>query len=170
MATSYHRVRLMEATKSRLRASTPADWSTWPIAWPSWPWAWEVACRQLDGVDEGSLALARSWKQVEKPPTTWSAAGAGRWAAWSWPRRRGTTTAIVGWAWLDSTPEKNTRLSSRPLTNARSPNRLSTTSGELSLRVLRRSYSANIQNTGTDAAMSRNVQAGQPRSRPSTSG
>src|SRR6266705_5781746 len=116
MATSYHRVRLMEATKSRLRASTPADWSTWPIAWPSWPWAWpwEVACRQLDGVDEGSLALARSWKQVEKPPTTWSAAGAGRWAAWSWPRRRGTTTASVGWAWLDSSPKKITPMIATP--------------------------------------------------------
>src|SRR6266540_313167 len=36
-----------------------------------------------------------------------------------------------------ATPEKNTTFSSRPLTNARSPNRPSTTSGELSLRFLR---------------------------------
>src|SRR6266702_3026431 len=48
MATSYHRVRLMEATKSRLRASTPADWSTWPIAWPSWPWAWPWEVGRLE--------------------------------------------------------------------------------------------------------------------------
>src|SRR6266540_677439 len=90
----------MEATKSRLRASTPAAWSTWPIAWPSCPcaWSWEEACRQLGGVAVGSLALARSWKQVEKPAITWSATGAGRWAAWSWLRRPGSTAAMLGLA------------------------------------------------------------------------
>ena len=62
----------------------------------------------------------------------------------------------------EAIPMKNVTAMAIPALNPRSPNRRSGTSGEPSRRSLIRSYQTNSANTGADAAIEMNVQAGQP--------
>jgi hypothetical protein len=57
-----------------------------------------------------------------------------------------------------------------PAVKARAPNRLSTTSGDPTRLVRHRSYATNTAMTMAEPAMSRKLQTGQPRARPSVSG
>jgi hypothetical protein len=67
-------------------------------------------------------------------------------------------------------PAKNTSPTIRPPVNPRLRNRLGTTSGSPPARRLRDSYQPKNPKTATAAAIETNVHAGQPSSRPWTSG
>ena len=79
------------------------------------PLPWASARAQLAGTANGSLALARSSKQVRKPAATcWVAAG-GSPAPWRSRWRPPMTSSATPAAWLPSRPKKTTPITATPM-------------------------------------------------------